>query len=386
MTSFMNILWLEMRNYRRHFLRNVLMTFFVVLAVFLLNLFASNFRYCEYLNNLVKNVGLYEDYLYVGSPSKTHFLNSEKLVMTYVLEELERLKQEGDIESYARVEIYGTDEATCVQTTVELLQSLSYPVEKGHWFSEQEYDYGGAVPVVIGSDLAGKYKIGETFFCESVGCEAVVIGVLKKNTKFLMSNVSGNGIDLNSITISCDDLMVIGTWTDDVFITQASPVFVRLASTEYADTVFNAVADIVDTFSFKDMADRAYSDNLYLVRMQGILAFLAVIVCVTCIGCGNMLASSDNRNCQAVYNLCGMGEKMGKALVVTDCVVKLYIPAIIGVIVFYKYCEGQSFDMVYVDFWNGFMTMAIMTVTMIFTSIKPLVKVMTASPVDIIQE
>lgn len=390
MVGFVNLLWLEMKNYRRHFLRNVVMSCFVVLAVFLLNLFASNFRYCEYLNNLVKNVGLYDNYLYVGSPYKAAFIDSEdydeKLVTTYVLEELERLKQEGDIESYARVAIYGTgDGGSCVETTVELLQSLSYPVERGRWFSEKDYDYGGAVPVVIGSDLAGKYKIGETFFCSSVGGDAVVIGVLKKNTKFLMRNVSGNGIDLNSISRSCDDLMVIGTWNDDVF-TSVCPIFVRLTSMDHADAVFNAIGDIVDTFSFQDLADRAYSDNLYLVRMQGILAFLAVMVCITCIGCGNMLVSSDNRNSQAIYHLCGMGEKMGKALVVADCIVRLYIPAIIGVLVFYRYCAEMDFYTMYVDFWNGFVTMLIMTIAMIFTSIRPLIKVMTVSPVDIIQE
>lgn len=392
MTRFMNILWLEMRNYRRHFLRNVLMSFFIVLAVFLINLFASNFRYCEYLNNLVKSVGLYEDYLYVGYPNKYLYAfmdgvdYDETMVKTYVTDELEQLKQDGDIESYTGIALFQTGDGTeCVMTTVELLQNLSYPVEKGHWFSRKECDQEGPVPVVIGSDLVGEYKIGEPFFCSLIGCEAEVIGVLKKNAKFLMANIGGNAMDLNSFSISCDHLMVIGTWTDDEYRTE-SPMFVKLTSMEHAASVFNAIADIVDTFSFKDMADKAYSDNLYLVRMQGILAFFAIIVCVTCIGCGNMLASSDNRNCQAVYNLCGMEEKMGKALVVTDCIVKLYIPAIIGLIVFYRYCEGNPSELVYVDFWNGFMTMVIITITMIFTSVKPLMKVMTASPVDIIQE
>ncbi len=387
MTGFINILWFEGINYRRHFIRNVLMSLLVILAVFILNFFASNLRYCEYLNNLVKSVGLYGDYMYVGIPVTYSDLNGknsdEAAVSQYISEELAALKQEGYIEDFSKMQYAGD----CVKASVELLKDLSYIVERGRWFSEEDCVMGedGIVPVVIGSNLAKEYRVGDTFYCSETDSMARVIGVLKKNTFFLIGNVGGNGISLSDFSVYSDDLTVIGTFSEDEYMSN-SPFFVKLSSPEYEDVVFEAIADIVDTFSFREMADRAYNENIYIARINGTLAFMAIVVCVTCVACGNMLASSDNRRCQAVYNLCGMEEKTANTLVVVDAVLKVFISAIIGVIVFYRYCGSRSIGSIYLDVWNGVVTMAAMAIVIVFTSVMPVMKLMKVSPVSIIGE
>lgn len=57
-------------NLKKDLLRNIIMFIFVALAVCLMNISLSQFMHREYLNNLVKDYGLYEDYMYTAPPAK----------------------------------------------------------------------------------------------------------------------------------------------------------------------------------------------------------------------------------------------------------------------------------------------------------------------------
>ena len=91
-----------------------------------------------------------------------------------------------------------TDRAKIYSYPRELAADLHFPVSKGIWFDK--YDFSGDVtPVVVGSDLNRRFKVGERFSLYNSDKEYLVIGVLERNAVLLLLGAGGNGMGLNSV-------------------------------------------------------------------------------------------------------------------------------------------------------------------------------------------
>lgn len=378
MNRFFKIFRIIKKNIRCNMGHNVIMIVFVVAAVFFMNVSFASFRYSYYLNEFAKTSGLYGSFMYAGIPNKhaysEHMENtgedlSEK-AKSNVANELKQLKTDGVIANYSRGfrsgDLAGAD--TDVQVDFlymkpELLEELSIPMEKGEWFGPETRNYKdeGLVPVVIGNKLKSIYQTGDIFTTASADTRYVVTGILERGTRFLGMSAGGSGMDLNTVIRIADDFIIVAEEPTE----QYCSFIIRLPEQNKDSSeqeVLKKVADITDAFSFRHLTDKAHEDNVYIAQMQTTFAVLALLICIAGTACGNLLAFARGKKRQAVYFLCGMKPQTGMFCLILENLLKLYLPATIGLWVFFYYCRKQEYDCLYPGVYNIWITGAIITV------------------------
>ncbi len=194
-------------NFRKDMIHNLAMLVFVALSVFFMNLSLSEFMHQNYINNYVKERGLYEDYMYLTYSNKAAFDEPEKSreIWAKELSLLDKLKSDGIIENWylsTRVSTPITDKqnsdgeyidrAEVYSYPRELAADLRFPISKGIWFDKYDF-FGEVTPVVVGSDLKRRFKVGEKFSLYNSDKEYLVIGVLERNAMLLVQGAGGNG-------------------------------------------------------------------------------------------------------------------------------------------------------------------------------------------------
>ncbi len=132
-------------NFRKDIIHNLAMLVFVALSVFFMNLSLSEFMHQNYINNYVKERGLYEDYMYLTYPDKAAFDGYDtREIWAKELSLLDKLKSDGIIENWylsvrANAPITDkqnsdgeyTDRAEVYSYPRELAADLRFPVSKG---------------------------------------------------------------------------------------------------------------------------------------------------------------------------------------------------------------------------------------------------------------
>lgn len=375
MTYLIKLSSITLKNIGRDGIRNIIIVIFVAVSVFLMNISLATFRHCRYLNRLIESSGLYDSYMYAGTPTKQVYYDNDEEDMIfkandYVRRELENAKTDGSIMDYyyvSQVNASITEDTDIgvdfVFAKHDLLRELSFPVMKGEWFDTYSFEQSeeALVPIVIGYSLKRNYKIGQIVTLDGFGFDCIVIGVLKRNTLFISPNASGSGIDLNAVTQNANNMVIVAKEYEDI---DASLV-IRLSDSNREVSkriVLEKIADIVDAFAFDFLADKAYENNIYATQMQTTLSILALLICIIGIGCGNLLSFVRGIKRQAVYFLCGMPAKTGVLSVVFEGLLKLYIPALFGLCMFFRYCRREEYDGLYVDGVNVLITGLIITV------------------------
>ncbi|MBQ9984174.1 MAG: ABC transporter permease [Lachnospiraceae bacterium] len=376
---------ITVKKLRRDRVRNIIIVLFVISAVFLMNIALSTFRHCEYLNTFARSSGLYDRYMYAGTPTKQVYYNAEGInklekAEEYVRKELDRLIAQGYVEDYynickidAPIDEYENIRADFVFADEGLFDNLSFPMAKGVWFDsycKDEYNEN-VVPVVIGYDMKAYFEVGQIVRFDSFDVDCIVIGILERNALFINPSAAGSGIDLNSITQISNELVIVGKEyenLEDSLIIRLSEDNLNVSEMEVLETI----ADVVDTFTFRKLADTAYENNLYATEMRATLAILSILTCVIGIWCENLLSSVRGKKRQAIYFLCGMDVKTGVLSTVLESFLKLYIPSFIGMWLFFDYCRREAFAELYTDWVNLFITMLIITVIFITMVIRTL--------------
>lgn len=388
MNRFMKIFHITVKNISRNIIHNIIIAVFVVAAVFFMNISLASFRYSHYLNEFAKLSGLYDSFMYVADSNKDAYFGysestgedlSEK-ARAYVAAELEQLKADGVIADYSRSvrsgTLLGTDtdeRANFLYMKPELLEELSISVAEGEWFGtgSQDYRSEGLVPVVIGDHLKSIYQTGDIFSDASGDTRYVVIGILGRGTRFLGMSAGGSGMDLNSVMQIADDFVIVA----EEPVEQYWSFIIRLPEQNKAvseQTVLEKVADVTDAFSFRYLADRAHEDSSYGIQMQTTLAVLALLICIAGTACGNLLSSARGKKRQAVYFLCGMKPETGVVCMALENVVKLYLPALAGIYMFFSYCRKQEYMDLYPGVYNILVTGVIITVIFAVSVVRPL--------------
>ncbi len=76
MNQIIKLLKISFKNVRQNGIHNMMVMIFVICSVFFMNISLSSFRHCIYQNTLVQASGLYDSYMYTGTPSKQVYYNN----------------------------------------------------------------------------------------------------------------------------------------------------------------------------------------------------------------------------------------------------------------------------------------------------------------------
>ncbi len=395
-------------NIKKDALHNIVMMAFVGVAIFIMEIALSRFRFQEYTNNLVKDCGMYENYMYVSAESKgvyskydneeTDYEHSKSyLARENIAEQLERLKAEGIIEAYYSREQYGAPVTEDIDDRGEFLvlprglaEDVAFPLSDGKWFDEYKQN-DSAVPVVIGSDFAGRFHVGDRVklpilqgdesLRETGYSECVVIGVLERNAMILGGGGSSSEMDTNYLFVSGNDTFIV--CADEPMLSTHFGYYVKVAP-ENQQTVMERIGDLTFTFTFAEMSDRAYENNRLMTEMVTALFVIMMLVCAAGVSSGNLLATISCKKRYAVYFLCGMEWKTGFLVSLIESVIKLVLPAAVGYIAFMRFCVKNQFGEMRVGTINFFIMAAFLLIIFLLTSLKPLSDIKRTSPVGII--
>ena len=374
-------------NFKKDLLNNIIMIIFVTLSVFFMDLSLSEFMHCNYINNLIKDCGLYEDFLFVAPPMKWGGFDYEEKrnrVFEYIETELDNMKTQGTVESWSNLESLGKYSFY----PSELLKSIRFNVSKGIWFDKYDFDGNsdsGLTPVVVGSHLAGQYKVGDVVTFDIIKGECVVIGVLERNSLVLAPFGNGTDMDLEMCFTLGDDriLLADGELLERYSRHYTAGIVVR-ASAENQRQVLDKFGDVSGAFTFKQMADNSYEQNRGLSEMQSIIFVLMMVVCIAGVSSANLLGTIASKKKYAVYFLCGMDWKTGVITTLTESVLKLAIPGAVGYAMFIHWCIGQDYELLRVTVANVILTVVFLAAIFLLTSLMPLLDIKRTSPVKII--
>ncbi len=383
-------------NFRKDIIHNLAMLMFAALSVFFMNLSLSEFMHQNYINNYVKECGLYENYMYLTYPDKAVFDEHENRgeIWAKELSLLDKLKSDGIIENwYLSTRVHCpltdkqnsdgeyTDRAEVYSYPRELAADMRFPVSKGIRFDK--YDFSGEVtPVIVGSDLKRRFKVGEKFSLYNSDKEYLVIGVLERNAMLLVQGAGGNGMDLNSVFEVENNAIIEAVEEIDPRFSQSS----ALIKTENSGEVFKALGDISYTFTFKELAESAYESNRFLTEMQTTLFVLMMVVCVAGVSSGNLLAAVSGKKQYAVYFMCGMEWRSALWITFSESVIKLILPAAVGYGMFMDWCVKRDYWQLRVTSANAIITIVFLAAVFLMTSLLPLLDIKRTSPVKIISE
>lgn len=379
-----NILYIVLKSFKKHFFRNIIAMIFVMLSVMMMNISFSHYMNEIYLNNLVKSSGL-EGFYYISPISKS-YADKTKTV-NYITEKVEEMKAKGEIEGCYYLENgnapikHGSaaERANFVFCGSDLLMDIKYPLSKGTWFDEYDNKNSGLVPVAISYDLSYKFKIGEEF--DLLGKRYVIIGVLERNSQVLTSGAGGTGLNLSSVfDNSANTVIVCG----DGPFNMVDNIIVKggLSGGEN----FDALNNIAHVVSFDELSKRYSEDNKELLTMQTTIFMLMLLVGIISTSSNNFLLSIINRKKYSVYYLCGMEWKTAAVISFVEAAVKLIIPAIAGYILFLIYCGQNQYNALMINGANILFTVVFLIVMFLLTSLKPLLDISRVSPVKIISE
>ena len=374
-------------NMKKDLLHNSIMIVFVGISVFLMNISLSRFIHQEYINNIVREYGLYNNYMYAAPPDKAAYERDAGLktaALKYVRAQLEDLKTDGIIENYFAMAhfTHGMENIEYMLYPKELALDIRFPLSKGKWFDD---DNGkDCTPVIVGSGLAGMFKVGETVELMGINGKCVVIGILERDTMILTIGAGGNGVDLNSTFVAGNN-MVIACVPHIEEMDDNGGTIIKTSSQNQKE-VLNRISDIAYTFTFKELAKLAYERNRLMTEMQTTVFILMMVVCTVGVSSGNLLATISCKKRYAIYFLCGMDWETGVWATIAESLVKLVIPAVAGYALFYKWCLEQNFWALRVTDVNLIVTIAFLVVIFLLTSLKPLLDIKHTSPVRIIAE
>ena len=386
-------------NIRKDALNNIIMFVFVTFAVFLMDISLSRFMHWGYINNVVRDSGLYEDYMYVNDPhfgEKGDFEFRDRL-WEYEMTELDRLKAEGVIEDWFMTkdgnaplsDDWENDRAEHVFYPSGLAVDLHFPVSKGIWFDR--YDFGNSdndvIPVVVGSGLARRFKVGSKItlpYSTRPEKEHLVIGVLERNAMILNCGAGGTDMTVDSLFKQGNGAIII---IEDKIHETSRGIHgsaVVKVSRENRQAVFDAFGDYSRTFTFEYMAENAYEENRTITEMQSIIFVLMTVVCIAGVSSANLLGTIASKKKYAVYFMCGMDWKTGVVTTLLESVLKLILPAIAGYAMFIHWCEDHLYDGLRVTSVNVIVTAFFLAAIFLLTSLMPLLDIRRTSPVKII--
>lgn len=380
-------------NFKKDPIGNILTIIFVTLSVFLMDISLSRFLHMKYINSLVKDCGLYENYMYATPPDKG---GNERnaAVWEHEREILDGMKENGAIENWYNVVNWTTRNLTKYANSFntrfypkELAVDLRFPISKGIWFDKYGFE-DDASPVVIGSDLAGKFRVGDRFTLYEDGGEAVVIGVLARNTLIPRAGAGGNGMDLEGIFTDGSDKMIIisENGVDELMSYSYHYGAIIKVTSENRQRVFDEIGDLSFTFTFEELAEASYEDNRLLTEMQTTVFMLMMIVCAAGVSSGNLLGVMVCKKKYAVCFLCGMDWKTGIRITFAESMIKLLLPAAAGYAAFYKWCADQNFYALRITAANAAVTVVFAAAIFLLTSLLPLLDIWKTAPVKIIVE
>lgn len=383
-------------NTKNNLLRRIIGMVIVGISIFLLNVTLSRFMYQEYLNSLVRDCGLYNNYMYSAPPDKDVYFqddNSTDLraaALNYVHDNLEKLRAEGEIFDFYNAASFNgpiadnpDERAYYLLYPKDFLCDIKFPITKGVWFDKYNFD-DNTIPAVIGSDLAAKYKIGGKYKFRGIDTEVKIIGVLDKNAMVLRCGAGGNGIDLNSVFINGNDVII--ACTDNMDYSVGSGATIIKVSEQYQHNVLDCISDIVYTFSFKELSDTAYENNRLITEMQFVVFALMMVVCITGVSSNNLLETIRCKKKYAIYFMCGMNWKCCIRISFIDGLINLIIPTLMGYTAFLKWREGQDFNVLRITNANIILTILFIISVFALTSLMPLLDIKNTSPVKIISE
>lgn len=393
-------------NLKKGALHNIIMIVFVALSVFFMDITLSEFMHMNYINNAVKNCGLYEEYIYAEPPSK-HIVGDgmelTKSLWDYEMETLERFKEDGVIEAWYSMNRCGEpitdsvnsegewwDRAECYYYPRELANAMSFPLSRGKWFDKYDEE-DGIPPVIVGSDFARRFKVGEIVSLYRSSLKGYrdyrVIGVLQRNTMLLSLGAGGSGMDLNSCFDAgdkCNGSIIF--CEDEINDSHARGGVIIKVSEENRQTVFDELADIGYMFSFKELSDTAEYNNGTLTEMQSVIFILMMIVCIAGVSSGNLLSTIACKKKYAVYFMCGMEWRTGVLITLAESVIKLVIPAGIGYVMFLDWYGKNGFKNMRLTEANVIVTVLFVGLIFLLTSLMPLLDIKKTAPVKIITE
>lgn len=388
----MKVLKMIFGNFKNNALRNLIMIIFVGISVFLLNISLSRFMHQEYINNVVRDCGLYDNFMYAAPPNKKAYRTdsdngegTSTAALNYVRGQLENLKSCKIIDNYFTLGHFkvGDDNAEYLIYPQELAIDLKFPVSKGKWFDVGDFA-DNLTPIVVGSGLSGRFKVGESVEVPGIVGNCVVTGILERDAMVLTIGAGGNGMDLNSTFISGNNAIIACVPQVDE-IDDCGGTIIKTAPQNQKE-VINKVSDISYTFTFKNLAQNAYESNCLNTEMQTTVFILMMVVCVAGVSSGNLLATISCKKKYATYFLCGMDWKTGVLTTLAESLIKLAVPAAVGYAMFYKWCVDQNFWALRVTDVNLILTIVFLIVIFLLTSLKPLLDIKHTSPVRIIVE
>lgn len=397
-------------NIKRDALHNIVMMAFVGVAIFIMEIALSRFRFQEYTNDLVKDCGMYDNYMYVSTIFKDAYDKEHKdgeaydpytsksyLAYENLADRIEQLKAEGIIEACYSRDYFGApiteddidDRGQFLIFPRGLTEDVSFPLSRGKWFSEYD-QIDSAVPVVIGSNFAGRLHIGDRImlpvfsqkFHKSMYGECVVIGVLERNAMILNGGGSSTDMDTNFLFGSGNDTFI--ACVDESELSEDFRGYYVKVAPENQQTVMERIGDLSMTFTFAEMSDRAYENNRLTTEMVTALFVIMMLVCAAGVSSGNLLATISCKKRYAIYFLCGMEWKTGFFVSLIESVIKLVLPAVVGYIAFMRFCEKNEFGEMRVGAINFVVMAAFLLIIFLLTSLKPLSDIKRTSPVGII--
>lgn len=347
---------------------------FVGGMTFFMNCYLSTVRYDINIVSFMENTGLDQQFMYVSHPSKWVYTQNNLVAEAeeYVNRELQDAKQKGIIDAfYPIVEVdMPFQEDVDVRALVcfldyELLSQLSLPMFQGKGL--QDYVPAGAagepVPIVIGYDLGQIFRVGDRVHLGNRNQEFIVTGILKKNSYFLDSNISGTGFSLNSILQNANNMVIAAE--NRQYSGVGNSYIVKLHgrdSRQAEEYIFGRLSDVVNTFSFRELSERAVQDNQLAIQMHGVLAVLALLTCIVGIECFDVLTFVRNRRRMAVYHMCGIDRRMNLKVCLADGIIRFFLPTILGLVVFFSFCEKQQYCGFYADWLNSVISVLLVAV------------------------
>lgn len=397
-------------NIKKDALHNIVMMAFVGVAIFIMEIALSRFRFQEYTNDLVKDCGMYDNYMYVSTIFKDAYDKEHKdgeaydpytsksyLAYENLADQIEQLKAEGIIEACYSRDYFGApiteddidDRGQFLIFPRGLAEDVAFPLSRGAWFSEYKQN-DGALPVIIGSDFAGRFHIGDRImlpvfsqkFHKSMYGECVVIGVLERNAMILNGGGSSTDMDTNFLFGSGNDTFI--ACVDESELSEDFRGYYVKVAPENRQTVMERIGDLSMTFTFAEMSDRAYENNRLMTEMVTALFVIMMLVCAAGVSSGNLLATISCKKRYAVYFLCGMEWKTGFLVSLIESVIKLVLPAAVGYIAFMRFCVKNQFGEMRVGTINFVVMAAFLLIIFLLTSLKPLSDIKRTSPVGII--
>ena len=397
-------------NIKKDALHNIVMMAFVGAAIFIMEIALSRFRFQEYTNNLVKDCGMYDNYMYVSTIDKyvyneeykdgeeyDYYTSKSYLARENLVKQIEQLKAEGIIEACYSRDYFGApitdddidDRGNFLILPRGLTEDISFPLSRGKWFSEYEQN-DSAVPVIMGSDFVGRFHIGDRIMLPIYSLrehraeygECVVIGILERNAMILNGGGSSTDMDTNFLFGVGNDTF-IACVDEEMLSAEFRGYYVKVAP-ENQQTVMERIGDLSMTFTFAEMSDKAYENNRLMTEMVTALFLIMMMVCAAGVSSGNLLATISCKKRYAVYFLCGMEWKTGFVVSLIESVIKLVLPAAVGYIAFMRYCVKNEFAEMRVGTINFIVMAAFLLIIFLLTSLKPLSDIKRTSPVEII--